>query len=402
MLLLGGAESDLVSFLDVDGQSRTIGPIDISWPEASQRLHGRRPSVLVSGLEVSAHTVKLPNVRAARLHSILPYAMEELVAADIETLHFAYGPGTGPGDRCVLVVARDRMQFWLEKLAEHEIVPVSVGVDYLSLPFRERFWSVLGLPGCVLLRAQRNWGVAVDTATLDAVLRLALQQAGDNKPEGIVCLETQVDDVFEAVKGCVDDIPLIRQGPKQAGMRHLFAESRGGVDLRQGPFAPQNPWLDTWRRWRVVGVILVAWIVLEAGLDIAATVSLRNERDRLNTRIEQVFHETFPDARNLVNPRAQMQHRLDKLRRDAGARFGFFQLLEAGAQAFARSKVEVRQLNYRNRQLDVEVGASSLSDVDALRNVAASPEITLSVLSAASRNGKVTGRIRLMQSRDDG
>ncbi len=394
-LLVVGGGAELVSFLDVDERGRVLGPFDINWRQASERLRGRRPRVLVSGLHTSAHTIKLPNVGTAKLRSVVPFAMEELVATDIELLHFACAPATPGGGRAVLVVGREWMELWLGKLAEQDIFAASMGVDFLALPFRERRWTVLGVGGRVLLRSGKNAGIAVEADGAAVMLRLALEQAGESKPEGIICLETDTDDVFHIVKDCVDDIPLIRQGPKQPGVRHFSAESSTAIDLRQGRFATRNPWLDTWRRWRAAGFILLAWVILEMGLDIANTVILRNERDYLHARTERIFRQTFPETRNLVNPHQQMQHQLQRLRRDTEVKVGFFRLLEAGAKAFARSKVEVRQLTYRNRQLDVEVGADSLSGIDALRGAAGSSEVVLSVLSAASRDGKVTARIRL-------
>src|SRR5882757_9629738 len=92
------------SWLVVDARGAAVGPPQ-SGPLslAGARTAGRRICVLVAGPD-------LPTKAGAKLHQLVPYAMEEHLAEDIDDLHFAIGKRVGDSTRTpVAVVTRALM-----------------------------------------------------------------------------------------------------------------------------------------------------------------------------------------------------------------------------------------------------------------------------------------------------
>src|SRR4051812_18722840 len=60
-------------------------------PQAVPLATGRRVAVIVPGTEVLTTEVEAPAKNAAKLAQVIPFALEERVADEIEDLHFAIG-----------------------------------------------------------------------------------------------------------------------------------------------------------------------------------------------------------------------------------------------------------------------------------------------------------------------
>src|ERR1700733_9814590 len=64
------------------------GPLSLAAPRAA----GRRVCLLVPGAEVLLAEPELPVKAGVKLQQLVPYALEEHLAEDIDALHFAIGP----------------------------------------------------------------------------------------------------------------------------------------------------------------------------------------------------------------------------------------------------------------------------------------------------------------------
>src|SRR6202042_835192 len=114
------------------------GPLSLAQPAAA----GRHVCVLVPGTDVLMMEPELPTKAGAKLAQMVPYALEEQLAEDIDELHFAIGRRgadsarrTGDAARTpVAVVARALMDEWLGAVQAAGIVPESMYADTDLLP----------------------------------------------------------------------------------------------------------------------------------------------------------------------------------------------------------------------------------------------------------------------------
>src|SRR5215203_3436970 len=98
------------------------GPLDLA-PAAAA---GRRVLVLVPGTDALLAEPVLPVKSGAKLAQVVPFALEEHLAADVEDLHFAVGKReTRPGTP-VTVVAHSRMEAWQALLTDAGLHPDAI------------------------------------------------------------------------------------------------------------------------------------------------------------------------------------------------------------------------------------------------------------------------------------
>ncbi|NIV38091.1 MAG: hypothetical protein GWN58_54360, partial [Anaerolineae bacterium] len=90
-------------------------------------------------------------------------------------------------------------------------------------------------------------------------------------------------------------------------------EPSGSINLLQGDFSRKEQLGRLWRPWRATAALLGFWLLLQGGMAIGNYLSLSAREEQLYTAIEQTYRETFPEARNVVNPRVQMERQLAAL-----------------------------------------------------------------------------------------
>src|SRR5579864_3126833 len=136
LLRLPRTDTELPTWLVVDARGAPAGPPQ-SGPLAlaAARTAGRRICVLLSGAEVLLAEPEVPIKAGAKLQQLVPYALEEQLAEDIEELQFALGKRASESPRVpVAVVARTLLDQWLATLRAAGIEPDAMYTDSELLP----------------------------------------------------------------------------------------------------------------------------------------------------------------------------------------------------------------------------------------------------------------------------
>lgn len=369
----GGAEWGL---FDADGTALE-GPGD-GLPEAA-RATNARVVALAPGESVLLTQAVVPTRNPARLRRALPYAVEDRLAADVDTLHVAAGPRAAGGAIATAVVARSRLEQWLEALRQAGLEPDAIVPEPLALPLEAGTHTLLVENGRVVVRLAEARGFAGEAALLDAVTPeprcpVVVHEAG----------EARLPEVWNG-----NARRQRFQGPALA----LLA--RGATDcslnLMQGDYPPRRHARGTGRLWRVAAALLLAWGVLELGLSAFDAWRLERQSRELQASIESVFTETFPGAR-VVDPRAQMTQQLRTLGADRGDALMLLRRVAPALQA--QPSVSLQSAEFRDGVLTLALTASSLAELDRLQAaVAGRPGLRAELGSASASERGVDGRL---------
>src|SRR3984885_1275477 len=95
IIRLPRAPAEQASWIVVDARGGAVeapagGPLELAQPAAA----GRHVCVLVPGTDVLLMEPELPAKAGTKLAQMVPYALEEQLAEDIDDLHFAIGRRT--------------------------------------------------------------------------------------------------------------------------------------------------------------------------------------------------------------------------------------------------------------------------------------------------------------------
>lgn len=84
------------------------------------------------------HRVPLPSRKRSTWARAVPYALEDQVVEDIETLHFALGSAPEDDHLPVAVINRDTLRGWLDACTAAGLVPAAIIPEPLLLPLAGR------------------------------------------------------------------------------------------------------------------------------------------------------------------------------------------------------------------------------------------------------------------------
>jgi general secretion pathway protein L len=376
LLRLPRTPQEQATWLIVDGRGSAAGPpqggpLSLAAPRAA----GRHVVVLVPGTDVLLAQPELPPAKAGtKLQQLVPYALEEQLAEDIEELHFAIGRRQGDSPRVpVAVVARKLMDEWTTLLKSSGLEPEALYADSELLPQNPGQAVALLEEDTVVVRPPSGNVVTLPADALGEALEIALIGIEPGTPGGRGLIlytgaaewhrhASLVEAARERFEGI--QIQLLTGGPLALFAQQLPAEA--ATNLLQGPYTPAATHPVGWSAWRVAAILLAGFIGLHVAGKAAELTVLKHADRRLDASMEQVFHMAMPGQPDTYEARRQMERRLAAARASQ-ASGGFLLALQALVQAHrAAPEAVLEGLTFRDGALELKATAPSVESLDRL------------------------------------
>lgn len=393
-------EAANATWLIFDATARRVGgpqsgPLNLAAALAATR----RVQAIVPGVEILLAEPELPVRGGARLAQVVPFALEEQLASDVESMHFALGKReAGRNGTPVAAVPRACMDAWLARLRGAQIEPDALYADTSALPANPG-QSVLLIEGDLLyVRHPGRLPLVLDAQPLAEALELADLFPADN-PRSVVVYLSQQDwnshqGTLDAARERLDNlkVQLLPHGALPLLGTEIAANPP--INLLQGPYATRTPAGERWRSWRIAAVLLAALIslnLLGKALDIWR---LGKQERALDAAIEQVFRDSMAEQ-NAVDARRRMEARLALVRGGGGGQ-GLLDVLEVTSQAFSQVPgVSVDALSFRSNVLDLKVAGKDVTSLERLRSLVGERGLQAELQSSDTREEGVEGRIQI-------
>ena len=387
--------SEPVSWVIVDFSGARLGPVSTgSLADAAPLAADRRVVALAPGPGIVLARPELPARSGSRIAQIVPFALEEQLAGDIDAFHFAVGKLGADSRTAVAAVERSRLEAWLQQFAAAGIAPEALYAETQCLPDNPGKIVALLEDGHLLVRAPGATPVALMAEPLSEAFALAGLEGDDRHVQFFVAQQDwdTSQDVIEALREVAGslDLQLLPDGALP-----LLASAAVGsqhLSLLSGPYAPRTGWKASWQRWRLAAALAAALLVVHSGAGLYDIITQRIEEKRLDAAIEQTFRVAMPGVERIVDPRRQMQQRLGGT---AGADpAGLLRRLDPLSQAMtAVPGVRIRSLGWRDRNLDLRVSAPSGDLLTELERAAGQRGISFKVQSTQPHEGGVDGLV---------
>jgi general secretion pathway protein L len=384
-----------VSWVVVDGTGARLGPVSTgSLADAAPLAAERRVIALVPGPDVVLAEPELPVRGGSRLAQVVPFALEEYLAGDVESFHFAVGKVGEDSRASVAAVEKHRMDDWMGRLVGAGLAPEALFAESQCLPANPGKIVAVIDGGQLLVRAPDGMPVTLDAEPLTEAFALAGLEGEDRHVQMFVAQEDwdRSEEMIEALREVAGslDVQLMPDGPLP-----LFASVAVGsppLSLLCGPYAPRTGWAAHWRRWRLAASLAAALLVLHVGAQVYQLIQARIEERRLDASITETFQVAMPGVERMVDPRRQMQQRLG----GAGSLdpAGLLGRLDGIAQAFTSVPgARLRSLGWRDRKLDMRISVPSGEVLSELSRAAGQRGLSFDVQSTMPHESGVEGQV---------
>ncbi|MGE5625746.1 MAG: type II secretion system protein GspL [Bacillota bacterium] len=398
MYLLLPRDHGPARWLLVDALGNRIGQVQQgSLGDAAPQAKGRRLTAFAPGEHVTLLHADIPSKSAQKVLQAAPFMLEDRLAEDVESLHFA-AAARPSGGYTIFATARERMRHWLDLLSQAGLQPYRLAPDLSGLS-PETDAAVVALDGDrALVRLPDGSGFAAEaelalpllkrrlldtTSTLKRIVLYAPDAAGTS------LASTLSGNGVEVVSRPLPDgtLPLLAAG---ARTQRLF-------NLLQGDFQMRSSFQEHWRVWRTTAVLLGVCLMLAIAQQITAYVRLKHQVAALDAQVSQLFSQAMPGSvLHPGNEDLDMKSMLARLQGGSSAG-SLLPLLDAlGSGLASAPSVQVIGLNYQSGSLQVQLQAPDIGSMDALKaTLARQSGISVSLDSVNASGSQVTGRLIL-------
>ena len=413
VIRLGQTPDQQVQWIVVDDNGTRRSPPGAGLlDEAAAQTDGRPIIVLVPATEALTTVVDLPVRSGARLLAALPYALEEQVAADVETLHFAAGERNESGVRPVAAIARETLEGWLALLAESGIQPWKVVPENYGLARIPGTMSVLVDGDTVMFNDGDDLEFVLEGATpsdaLVAAGRLSDRGDDDAPPEQTGHLVVYCDAADEerlshdwiALRHELHsvDINLLPDGalPRLA----VTVAAGHGVNLLQGKYGPKADYGSWLRPWRRVAVLLVTLAFIGFVGKAVDYYRLGQEEAVLQARFSEAYQQLRPDS---SGPIMDPVGAVNSIKRSLGATVAtpifLASLNELSAAMLQNGNAEIEAISYRAGVIDVRLNSPDVETIGSIQKaINASGRFAASIQSTDRIADRINSRIQIREA----
>ena len=413
------AESDEPCFSwvlqDAAGDAQASGELDSQKTIEQVLAQNALQKVELIGLVPAEETVfcraDIPAKQSRFIAQALPYAVEEQLAQDVETLHLALGVHTDAGYQ-VGAIDKQRMNHWQAMFSGWQQAPLfAIYPDAALLPAPEQGWTFC-LDGhrVLILSASGEW-LALDSDNLPLFAQtLAEPSAEDVVAQWPVRLYASEEDlkrhanIVETFSRSNDRLQVTREALSVSvtGLlaRSLFQQRCQPVDFCQGSYSVKATAGQSWSPWKPLLAVAAVWFVLQVALEIGMGVYHKHQAERLEGQAMAIYREAFPgDTRTHAgNVRRVIQGQL-RVAQDGAPQTGFLTLLQYTGEQYSRlqssDSITFNALNYsRSRgELVVDLTADSYDRMSRLRSGLTDSGLQAQIGSVVNEAGGARGRL---------
>lgn len=416
---------------------------------AANHALGCRVVILLASSDMLLLTAPLPAMNRQRLLKAIPFSLEEQLATEVDNLHFALGERVDDNAVNCCIIERGILDGLQRELKTVGIQADVVTSELFGIPYDTNGWSVwLSNTERAIVRTADQSGVMLDIANADVLLTHNLQgmdeaqrptqlrlYVGQDRIDALSVERGESDtaditefdaldsgltgasellsdealppvlnshgQAFNALRQTCDELGLVYQEHdyEQASLAVLvgnYNEQRS-INLLQGDYSRKEQFEKLLRPWIPAAAVAVVWLLVQLGLLVGEFYQLSNTREQLRAEIVSVYQQAFPDSKNVVDPKVQMERGLKKLRGDGGGSSDLLTLLVKAGEVLKDTKaMTLRSIRFKDSKLDLDLEISDLQSLDKLKlRLTKEAKLKVDIVSASAREGKVESRLKI-------
>lgn len=322
----------------------------------------------------SIHYVELPELKTSKALSVLPFALEDKLADDISLLHFSFSYSQGYYQ--VAVCNKQYFQTVIDTFSGDECNIHKITLDWCALDINETWVTNKGL----LVNQEKGFnGFVAANGT-----NLYLAKASQELP--ILAFSDSLAELYPTASQTLN-IPYTNLAIQR------IAAKQKTLNLLQGEFLPvkgnsSNSWI------KATGVLVVLSIITWVIFSAYKLHYLKQEINKTDQQIAIIYHQYFPDAKQIISPRFRIEQHL-KNQQSAGGDNLFWGLLNGLSSAFMQNQLTIKRLNFQNNNLQVTLITDNFNTLQSFQTALTNRQIQVKQLQASSEADKVLSVLEL-------
>ena len=349
--------------------------------------------VMIPSEDVLLTQAIVPTKQPKQILQAVPYLVEEQLASDVESCHFAVGPRSDQGEVGVAVIDQDRMSYWHSIIKTLGVTADVMTVDVLALP-ADSTCGVLVEGDRALVKLGPKTGVPVSTDLIATTVGMLAPEQLENVKLYVAAndedqVSLQVNQLNAELESPVE-IKNLEYSTFETLCRQL---DRRVLNLLQGDYKVAEKKVSSSNSWRSVAILAVSAFILHLFLVLGEAVYLDIQAQSLESDARSLYAEVHPNDRNVRDIRRRWQ---SHLRGGGGANGDFMDLFVETTKNIPGANLNLDNVNYNDSRGDLVLQLRSgqseqlIRFVDTLNQVGLDAEIGTINQAEGSVKGTVT------------
>lgn len=375
--------------LDASGEQQASGENDtrddIEQTLSRNSLEAGRLIGLIPGDEALFCFADIPAKQARYIRQALPFAVEEQLAQDIDTVHLALGSQESNGYR-VTAIDHQRMAWWRTCYGDWEDLRLeAIYPDGALLPVSDYDWVICVTDEEALVANRKGEWLTMRAENLPVFAQTLAVPSEDEVVAEISVAVYSSESWFadhEEIMSSLAATPLLalRRQPLEGTVVELLAQAHyhhlcTPTNLCQAQYTANENTQSPLAPWKPAIAVAAVWFLLLTGGQFAQGFYHQQQANDIQQQAMAIYREAFPDDRRAspANVRRILEGQLRAGGQQSGDA-GFLALMKQAGHQYSRlpgnQSVSFNSVNYsRSRgELVVDVRADTFEKLNALRS----------------------------------
>jgi general secretion pathway protein L len=308
--------------------------------------------------------------RKARL--AIPYALEDKLAQPIDELHFAFDKTRYQNNHYLItVIGKQRMKQLMQVCAIQDIKFEAITLDWFAITK-----EFIVTESSLLINNDDFKGLLSGSLALSYI---------KNHPLNEVLL-------FKDSQIIPEGNPTINNEYSYTWIAQKLLNSKP-LNLCQGDMQHGNAsdWIK--KGYLMVGGLSLLWLVSLILVNAISVLSLNKQLANLDQQISVIYHEFFPDAKQVISPKFRIGQLLGTNAEAKQSHFWF--LLNQLAKGMEEVEITMERLRYQGKVLSVTLVSSDFAKLEELENNLKKLQLNVKQTQASNREQKVVATLEL-------
>ena len=353
--------------------------------DAAKAAAGNFITVVFPGEDVLFLQAEVPGKNIQRVQQAVPYVLEDSVIDDVDNLYFAISNSNAARDNQYDISVINKIYF--ESVIK-QLETVDLYADVMTTDYFLNKNNVLLFDG---KRVIFNSDKLKFSSDINSLKNLPKDDFADSKL--VDCSGEQKDrleDFNLEILNCNDPLSI-----------YLIKNCSGhsGINLLQGDYKKKKDWSGTSKKWLPAAALFIVWLIVQGGIFVFDYIDLSKKNKRLNIEITNIYKQSFPQSRRIIDAKAQMKQKLDQLRKRKGiSGRSFSNMLSGSARIFSTSKgLIIKSLRYYDGRINLEIEIANLQELDKLKQQLQKENgYQVEVQNASSGKETVTAQLQII------
>ena len=331
----------------------------------SVMAEGKEVILLVPAFDVSLMQVHLPKMNRTRLLQALPFALEDQLVSEIDTLHFVPQRTEINDSIAVALVSHQKMQQWLSELEQLKIKPDQLISSVFALPFKDKSWHVALYNDIAMFRMGPFEGFASDLQNAMFYLTTILERT----PQEIEIDNYTDIDFHEAVNDIKVRFPLVtitisKRNSENRITDFAYLSVKGpSINLLQGKYIVKKPKrVSINKALKLTASLALVWLGLMVFSPIVSYFILESRATYLDGEIKKIYGQYFKSG-TVIAPKMRMEDKLRHMADTVNKNKFLLLLAEVSEATITNQNIKIKRIDFQDNILRLELMALTSDDL---------------------------------------